>query len=120
MSGRTFGILSPFVGGDYYGAIIAGLNDAAVAHDDRIMAIQTLDPGSHSADRSGLPDFRRPVAWRHLAGLVVLPGAVDIGYATGARAAGLPVVFVAQDVTAAGCPAVLADNRSGSARPSRT
>jgi diguanylate cyclase (GGDEF)-like protein len=110
---RTFGILSPFVGGDYYGAIIAGVNDAAVAGGDRIMAIQTLDPGAHSADRAGLPDFRRHVSWRHLDGLIVLPGAVHTGYARAVRAAGLPVVFVGQDATGADCSAVLADNRSG-------
>jgi DNA-binding LacI/PurR family transcriptional regulator len=110
---RTFGILSPFVGGDYYGAIIAGVNDAAVAGGDRIMAIQTLDPGAHSADRAGVPDFRRHVSWRHLSGLIVLPGAVHTDYARAARAAGMPVVFVGQDATAAGCSAVLADNRSG-------
>src|SRR5689334_23073094 len=91
---RTFGILSPFVGGDYYGAIIAGVNAAAVSGGDRIMAIQTLDPGAHSADRAGLPDFRRHVSWRHLAGLIVLPGAVHTDYARAARAAGMPVVFV--------------------------
>ncbi|MEU4688885.1 GGDEF domain-containing protein [Actinoplanes sp. NPDC023714] len=110
MTGRTFGILSPFVGGDYYGAIIAGINDAAVAGGDRVMAVQTLDPGSHSADRSGLPEFDRPLAWAHLSGLAVLPGAVAPAYAGKARDAGLPVVHVAQD----GCgSAVLADNRSG-------
>ncbi|WP_433307054.1 diguanylate cyclase domain-containing protein [Actinoplanes sp. CA-030573] len=113
MTGRTFGILSPFVGGDYYGAIIEGVNAAAVAGGDRVMAIQTLGPGAHSADRSGLPDFRRPLAWSLLDGLVVLPGAVDPAYAAGARAGGLPVVFVAQDATDIGCSSVLADNRSG-------
>ncbi|WP_179855280.1 substrate-binding and GGDEF domain-containing protein [Paractinoplanes atraurantiacus] len=111
MTGRTFGVLSPFVGGDYYGAIIAGVNAAAVAAGDRIVAIQTLDPGSYSADRSGLPDFRRPVSWRHLNGLIVLPGALHASYAKGARRAGLPVVSVGQKLDE--CPAVLADNRSG-------
>ncbi|MBO3738826.1 substrate-binding and GGDEF domain-containing protein [Actinoplanes flavus] len=111
MSGRVFGILSPFVGGDYYGAIIEGANAAAVAAGDRVMAMQTLNPGSHSADRSGLPDFDRPLAWRHLSGLAVLPGAVATGYATDARQAGLPVVFVAQEAPASSV--VLADNRSG-------
>jgi diguanylate cyclase (GGDEF)-like protein len=108
---RTFGILSPFVGGDYYGAIIAGVNAAAVAAGDRVMSIQTLNPGSHSADRSGVPDFHRPVSWRHLAGLIVLPGAIDVGYAHAARRAGKPVVFVGQDPGAVS--AVLADNRAG-------
>lgn len=111
MSGRTFGILSPFVGGDYYGAIIAGVHEAAVAAGDRIVGIQTLDPGSYSADRSGLPDFRRPVSWQHLDGLIVLPGALHASYAKGARRAGLPVVSVGQVLDE--CPAVLADNRGG-------
>ncbi|MFI7541952.1 diguanylate cyclase domain-containing protein [Actinoplanes sp. NPDC049599] len=113
MLSRTFGILSPFVGGDYYGAIIAGVNDAAVAGGDRVMAVQTLDPGSYSADRSGVPDFRRPVAWQHLAGLVVLPGAVDAGYVRAARRAGKPVVLVGHEAPGSDCSAVLADNRSG-------
>ncbi|WP_328471671.1 GGDEF domain-containing protein [Actinoplanes sp. NBC_00393] len=113
MTGRTFGILSPFVGGDYYGAIIEGINAAAVAGGDRIMAVQTLNPGAHSADRSGLPDFHRPVAWKHLSGLVVLPGAVAGGYAADALRAGLPVIFVAQEAAGTGASVVLADNRSG-------
>ncbi|MET0425294.1 MAG: GGDEF domain-containing protein [Actinoplanes sp.] len=111
MRRRTFGILSPFVGGDYYGAIIAGANEAAVAGGDRVMGLQTLNPGSYSADRSGVPDYRRPVSWKHLSGLVVLPGAVDTWYARAARRAGLPVVSVAQEL--ADCSLVLADNRSG-------
>ncbi|WP_045748506.1 substrate-binding domain-containing protein, partial [Actinoplanes rectilineatus] len=113
MTSRTFGILSPFVGGDYYGAIIEGVNAAAVAGGDRVMAVQTLDPGSHSADRSGLPAFARPVAQGLLSGLVVLPGAVPESYAVEARRAGLPVVFVAQEAVESGASAVLADNRSG-------
>src|SRR6266545_3265003 len=48
---RTFGVLSPFVGGDYYGAIIAGVNRAAAIERNRIIAFQTLAPGSHSADQ---------------------------------------------------------------------
>jgi diguanylate cyclase (GGDEF)-like protein len=106
-------MLSPFVGGDYYGAIIAGANEAAVAAGDRVMGLQTLNPGSHSADRSGVPDYRRPVSWSHLSGLVVLPGAVDTWYARAARRAGLPVVSVAQVLTDSDCSTVLADNRSG-------
>ncbi|MFC7531823.1 diguanylate cyclase domain-containing protein [Actinoplanes sp. GCM10030250] len=113
MSGRTFGILSPFVGGDYYGAIIEGINEAAAAGGDRVMAVQTLDPGAHSADRSGLPQFHRQIAWERLSGLVVLPGAVAAGYAAAAHRAGLPVIFVAQDAADTGGSVVLADNRSG-------
>ncbi|WP_203903695.1 substrate-binding and GGDEF domain-containing protein [Virgisporangium aliadipatigenens] len=112
MRDRLFAVLSPFVGGDYYGAIIAGVNAAAAAHGDRVMAVQTLDPGSHSADGSGVPDFRRPVAWQRVAGLIILPGAVDEDYAIAARRAGKPVVTVGCD-DVGDCSSVLADNRSG-------
>jgi diguanylate cyclase (GGDEF)-like protein len=107
------GVLSPFVGGDYYGAIIAGVNQAAVAAGHRVIAVQTLDPGSHSADHSGLPDFRRPVAWQHLDGFVVLPGAVDAAYVQALRLASKPVVLVGHDLADLACPVVLSDNRAG-------
>jgi diguanylate cyclase (GGDEF)-like protein len=110
---RTFGALSPFVGGDYYGAIIAGFNRAAAITGDRVMAIQTLDPGSQSADHSGIPDFRRPVAWQHLDGFFVLPGAVDERYVRSLRLAGKPVVLIGHDLDGIDCPVVLADNRAG-------
>ncbi|WP_285689440.1 GGDEF domain-containing protein [Actinoplanes sp. NBRC 103695] len=112
MTGRTFAVLSPFVGGDYYGAIVAGVNAAAARHGDSVVAIQTLDPGSHSADHSGLPDFHRPVAWAHVAGLIILPGAVHDEYALAARRAGKPVVLIGHEVDG-DCSSVVADNRSG-------
>src|SRR4029453_19111302 len=113
MTQRTFAVLSPFVGGDYYGAIIAGVNAAAAARGDAVIAIQTLDPGAHSADHSGLPDFHRPVSWRHLAGLILVPGAVDLDYVRAARRVGMPVVSVGYEVAGGDCSAVLADNRAG-------
>ncbi|MFG1606035.1 diguanylate cyclase domain-containing protein [Actinoplanes sp. NPDC049265] len=112
MTERTFAILSPFVGGDYYGAIIAGVNAAAAARGDSVIAIQTLDPGSHSADHSGLPDFHRPVAWDHVSGLIILPGAVDSEYALTAGRAGKPVVLIGHEIDG-DCSSVVADNRSG-------
>jgi len=111
VTGRTFGVLSPFVGGDYYGSIIAGANATSVTGGDRLLALQTLDPGSYTADRSGVPDYRRPVAWGQLAGLIVLAGAVPEAYAQAARATGMPVVTVGHEM--AGCSAVFADNRAG-------
>ena len=112
LAGRV-GVLSPFVGGDYYGAIIAGINQAAVPDGTAVVAIQTLDPGSHSADVSGVPDFRHPLAWGHLDGLIILPGAVPPGYARRAQAEGIPVVLVGHTLDGVDAPVVFADNRSG-------
>jgi len=107
------GVLSPFVGGDYYGAIIAGINQAATAAGSGIIAIQTLDPGSHSADLSGVPSFNRPLAWEHLDGLIVLPSAVEAKYVLAAQKAGKPVILIGHDLDQVECPQVFADNRSG-------
>jgi diguanylate cyclase (GGDEF)-like protein len=112
LTGRV-GVLSPFVGGDYYGAIIAGINQSATVAGISVVAIQTLDPGAHSADFSGVPNFRRPICWSRLDGLIVLPGAVDAGYVIRATAAGLPVILVSHELPGTDCPGVFADNRSG-------
>ncbi|WP_166661299.1 substrate-binding and GGDEF domain-containing protein [Paractinoplanes brasiliensis] len=111
MGRRTYGVLSPFVGGDYYGTMISGANEAAVSRGDRLLALQTLDPGSYNADRSGLPDYRRPVAWDHLSGVMVLAGAIHESYAQAVLIAGLPVVTVGHELR--DCSATLADNSAG-------
>jgi diguanylate cyclase (GGDEF)-like protein len=112
VTGRV-GVLSPFVGGDYYGALIAGVNQAATEAGTAVIAIQTLDPGARSADESGVPDFRRPISWQHLDGLIVLPGAILSQYALRAQAVGKAVVLVSHDLAGVDCPRVFADNRSG-------
>jgi diguanylate cyclase (GGDEF)-like protein len=115
-TGASIGVLSPFVGGDYYGAIIAGVNGGAVAAGGRIIAIQTLQPGSKSADETGVPDFRMPVAWDHIDGYLVLPGAVDSAYVAAVQGAGKPVALIGHRMLDVECPAVLTDNRSGIAQ----
>jgi diguanylate cyclase (GGDEF)-like protein len=112
LTGRV-GVLSPFVGGDYYGAVIAGVNQAATAAGGQVIAIQTLDPGAQSADYCGVPDFGRQIAWRHFDAAVVLPGAVDAAYVSALRRGGKPVVLVSYELAGVDCPTVSADCRSG-------
>ena len=110
---RTFGVLAPFVGGEYFGAILAGINHAAAKEGNRIIGFQTLDPGLHTADYAGIPEFRSPLAWRYLDGMIVLPGAVHGSYARAIQLAGKPVVLVAHRLSEIECSVVLADNRAG-------
>ncbi|BCJ53170.1 hypothetical protein Asp14428_46450 [Actinoplanes sp. NBRC 14428] len=110
---RTFAVLSPFVGGDYFGALIAGVNRAAVEAAHRIIAIQTLNPGAVDAESSGLPDFRQPIAWSYLDGVLVLPGAIHPSYAKALRDSGVPVVAIGHELPGADVPVVLVDNRGG-------
>jgi DNA-binding LacI/PurR family transcriptional regulator len=112
-AGLTVGVLSPFVGGDYYGAIIAGVAGAVAGRDGRVLAIQTLDPGSRNADHSGVPEFHSQVGWGHVSGFVIVVGAVDRGYVDAILGAGLPVVLISHVMDGIDCPTVLPDNRAG-------
>ena len=107
------GVLSPFVGGDYYGAIIAGVNAAATADGGRVIAFQTLDPGAKGADWCGVPDVRHDLGWQHFEAAVVLPGAVDDRCVRRLQQAGKRVVLVSHDFPDVAAPMVCADNRSG-------
>ena len=110
---RCVGVLSPFVGGDYYGAVIAGVHRAARQAGDRLIALQTLDPGSHGADYSGVPDYRHPIARAHVAGVVVLPGAIDADQVRAFQRAGTPVVLLSHDLPGVDAAKVGPDNASG-------
>ncbi|MDQ1289261.1 MAG: hypothetical protein QG622_2827 [Actinomycetota bacterium] len=110
---RRVAVLSPFVGGDYYGAIMGGLNRAAVADGCEIFALQTLDPGSHGSDFSGVPRVRLPISWRYVDAAVVMPGGIDTTYARLLRRSGHPVISVSYEMPGLECPTVSVDNRSG-------
>jgi diguanylate cyclase (GGDEF)-like protein len=112
-AGPTIGILSPFLGGPYFGGIIAAIG-AMVRHDrGRTIAIQTLDAGSESADLPGPPDFQHQVAWQHIDAFVVIIGAVSAGYLETIRASGRPLVVIGHRYADVTCPVVLADNGAG-------
>jgi GNAT superfamily N-acetyltransferase len=84
------GVLAPFVGGTYYGSLVAGVGAAADRHGRRLIAIQTLDAAADLAVNGGNPAFDAPVAWDHIAGFVVLADAAD----THARGQGFLVAVV--------------------------
>ncbi|MDP9799905.1 diguanylate cyclase (GGDEF)-like protein [Catenuloplanes nepalensis] len=113
MNGLTIGVLSPFVGGDYYGGLLAGVTGAAAARGGRVLAVQTLTPGARRADSEGIPDWNAPVGWAHADAFVVVIGAVDDGHLARLHATGKPVVLISHRSTTLPLHAVLPDNRSG-------
>jgi diguanylate cyclase (GGDEF)-like protein len=112
-NGPVVGVLSPFVGGAYYGTILAGISAAAAAAGSRTVAVQTLDAAADMAVNGGTPDFIAPVGWEHIDGFVVLADAVTDAYLTRLRAAGKPVVLLGHDAGRSELPAVVADNGAG-------
>src|SRR3954464_12452353 len=109
-SGPTIGVLSPYVGGSYYGDILAGITSAAAAVDGRVVAVQTFDAGSYMADLFNASAMRQPVAWEHVAGFVVVANAVDSAYLQALRDAGKAVVLVSHEYAEFASPVVLPDN----------
>jgi diguanylate cyclase (GGDEF)-like protein len=106
-------VLSPFVGGDYYGAIIRGVNAAATAAGARVVAVQTLDPGSRTVDGAEMPTVLSLAATRSSDGVVVLPGALDAERARTLQRSGVPVVLVGHELPLVGASSVRADNHAG-------
>ncbi|GAB7047902.1 substrate-binding and GGDEF domain-containing protein [Catenuloplanes indicus] len=113
MNGLTIGVLAPFVGGDYYGGLIAGVTEAAAARGGRVLAVQTLAPGARRADSEGIPDWDAPVGWAHADAFVVVIGAIDDGHLTRLHATGKPVVLISHRSATLPLHAVLPDNRAG-------
>jgi diguanylate cyclase (GGDEF)-like protein len=109
----VIGVLSPFVGGAYYGALLAGIGTAAALRGSRVIAVQTLDAAADLTVNSGDPAFGAPVSWDRIAGFVVLADAVTGSYLRRIEAAEKAVVLLGHDSDDVTCPAVLADNGSG-------
>jgi diguanylate cyclase (GGDEF)-like protein len=64
-------------------------------------------------DYSTTSNFRRPVAWEHISGFVVVLNACDPEYLRALRASGKPVVLVSQEHEGVRCPVVMPGNASG-------
>ena len=108
--GPTIGVLSPYVGGSYYGQILAGIGRATAEVGGRVVAVQTTVAGSFHASTYASSDFRHRVAWDHVDGFVVVANAVDETYLNDLRAAGKSVVMISIEVPGFECPVVLPAN----------
>ncbi len=106
------GVLSPLLAGSYSGIVLAGAVREAEAAGVGVVGIQTLDI-SQGGIRALVPDYALRTAWEQVAGFVVVVNAVGRDYLESLRAAGTPVVLVADELEGFPCPAVRADNRGG-------
>jgi diguanylate cyclase (GGDEF)-like protein len=109
----AIGVLSPFVGGTYYGNLVASVGAAAQRHGRPMVAIQTLDAADDIVFTGGNPAFDAPVAWDHVSGFVVFADAGGPDYLARLERVGKPVVLVGHVVAGLHRPTVLADNRAG-------
>ncbi|MGN8245597.1 substrate-binding domain-containing protein [Cellulomonas soli] len=113
---HTIGVLSPVVGGFYFGALIAGIARAARAAGHRVVAVQTFPAG---LDRERYPDepaLHTPVGLGAVDGLVVVGSAVRHDRLASIRDWGVPFVLVSEDAVAGGGEPVVAPDNAGGVR----
>ncbi|WP_345538579.1 EAL domain-containing protein [Phytohabitans rumicis] len=114
MSGDlALGVLSPFLGGWYYGGLLRGIARSAAQEGATVVALQTLDAGTEQVEMRNPPDPGYPIAWEHVAGFIVIINAVSPRYLAAVQDAGKPIVIVSHEIPGLDCPVVLPDNRTG-------
>ncbi len=106
------GVLSPLLGGTFFGRVLAGIARVGGEAGARVVAIQTLDlsMGGHTAR---VPRYEQHAAWERVNGFVVVLNAVNHQYLDHLRHEGKPVVMVSHEVAGFKCPVVQPDNHGG-------
>lgn len=110
---KTIGVLSPVVGGFYFGALIAGISRAARRAGHSVVAVQTYPAG---LDRERYPDeplLEVPVALDAVDGIIVIVKAVRHDRLASVQEWGRPVVMISEDQTSVPTPLVVPDNAGG-------
>jgi DNA-binding LacI/PurR family transcriptional regulator len=111
--GPVLGVLSPFLGGWYFGGVLEGIARVAADAGAAVVAVQTLDAGTDQLELVQPPHPPHPLAWKHAAGFVVIVNAASDKYLREIQATGRPVVVVSHDFPDLDCPTVFPDNRVG-------
>ena len=110
---RTIGVLSPVVGGFYFGGLIAGVARSARRAGHRVVALQTYPSG---LDRERYPDeplLEVPVSLGAVDGIVAIAKAVRHDRLAAVQAWGSPLILISEDPTEFPVPVVTPDNAGG-------
>jgi diguanylate cyclase (GGDEF)-like protein len=108
----TLGVLTPFLGGWYFGGLLRGISRSAVVEGATVVAVQTLDAGTDQTEVEP-SDLSYPVAWQRVSGFVVIINSVLPSYLAAIQDAGKPVVIISHELPELDCPVVVPDNGSG-------
>ncbi|WP_127504659.1 substrate-binding and GGDEF domain-containing protein [Actinoplanes solisilvae] len=109
----VLGVLSPFLGGWYFGGLLEGIAQTAADADTAVVAVQTLDAGTDQLELTEPPHPPYPLAWDHAAGFVVIVNAASPKYLHEIQSSGRPVVVVSHEFPELDCSTVFPDNRVG-------
>src|SRR5688500_4165299 len=108
----TLGVLTPFLGGWYFGGLLRGIARSAAVEGATLVAVQTQDAGTDQTEVEP-SDLAYPVAWQRVAGFVVIINAVRPSYLAAIQDTGKPVVIVSHEVPELDCPVIVPDNSTG-------
>jgi len=106
-------VLTPSIGGFYFGELLAGLGREVSGSGGRLVLVQTLDHGTRNNEASEPSDFATRVAWAEADGVVSITSAAGGPYLQQFRDAGKPVVLVSTRLLDFEAPVALPDNHGG-------
>ncbi|HEY8719700.1 EAL domain-containing protein [Pengzhenrongella sp.] len=110
---RTVLVLTPSIGGHYFGGLIAGLNREITSAGGRLVIVETIEAGA-PFDEVGQPgDFALPIAWSQVDGVVSITTAARGSYLQQLRVAGKSVVLASTRILDFAAPIALPDNHGG-------
>ncbi len=106
-------VLTPSIGGHYFGELLVGLRREVASVGGRLVVVATL-LAAVPRDELGEPGgFATPVAWSQVDGVVSITTAVGVAYLQRLRDAGKPVVLSSTKMADFHAPVALPDNHGG-------
>ncbi|WP_430867239.1 EAL domain-containing protein [Demequina aurantiaca] len=111
---KTVLVLTPSLGGDFFGEILAGIEREIAGVGGRLVIVETLVAGA-PRDEVGAPGvFATRAAWARVDGVVAITSAVGANYLQRLRDAGKPVALISNaQMPGFEAPIARPDNRAG-------
>jgi diguanylate cyclase (GGDEF)-like protein len=106
-------VLTPFLGGWYYGGLLAGIARGAGEAGAGVIAVQTLDAGTDHIEITEPSALTQQIAWSHTRGFIAILQAVSPAYLLELQRAGKPALLISQTWPEVDLPVVRADNVTG-------
>lgn len=111
--GYVVGVLSPVIGGYYFGRVLAGIARAVRADGHRVVAVQTYPADLEREQFPQRPPEGVSVGLDMVDGLIVITSAVDRTTLARLQARCVPTVLVSERVPGIDAPVVTPDNAGG-------
>ncbi|MFD2027041.1 substrate-binding domain-containing protein [Promicromonospora aerolata] len=109
----VIGVLSPVVGGYYFGRVLAGIARTVRPDGHRVVAVQTYPADLEREQFPDRPPGTAAVGLGRLDGVIVITTAVDEATLLRIDGDGTPIVLVSERTTCIDAPVVTPDNEGG-------